>query len=711
MTRLVPLLLIAALAFTGRLFAAGRPMTVDDLLAVKTVSDPQVSPDGTRVVYVVSEIDRESSKSNSDLWLVPVSGGEPKRLTTAKESDSHPRWSPDGSSIAFLSSRGGSAQVWLLPMDGGEARQLTTLPIDVDGPIWSPTGEHLAVVARVYPGMSPEETAKKDKEQAEAKTQVKAYDNLMVRHWSSWDDAKRSHPFVVDAKTGEARDLTPDLPVNVPPQPFGGSSDYSFSSDGKTLAFTAEPRKDHPWSTNTDIWLVSVEGGEPTNLTADNEGADAQPAFSPDSFALAYLSQARGGFEADQWVLKAMFDPGGVSPRDDSRGDIRPGSPRLPDPIPVTKRLDRPVNSFSWVGNWGGNGKRPFLAVIDDAGSVSIAEVGLKPITEGNIISWEGEARRIVTGHANGSPQMTPDGQTIVFTRSAAHKPAEIYRVPAEGGEPVQLTRHNDDLVAQLDLSPAESFTFSGADGDEVQGWLVRPPGFDRSKKYPVLFLIHGGPQGSWHDSWHARWNLGLFAAPGYAVVAINPRGSTGFGQEFTDQISTDWSGRVYEDLMKGLDHALATYPFLDAEKLAAAGGSYGGYMVNWIAGHSDRFSALISHAGVFDLHSMYFTTEELWFPEWEFGGPPWTSPENYQVHSPSNFVEHFETPTLVIHGALDFRVPDAQGLGMFTALQRRGVPSRYVFFPDEGHWIAKVENRVVWWDEVHSWLKRYLEP
>ena len=279
-----------------------------------------------------------------------------------------------------------------------------------------------------------------------------------------------------------------------------------------------------------------------------------------------------------------------------------------------------------------------------------------------------------------------------------------------DGSDRVALTHHNDELVAGLDLPPAERIDFKGADGDPVSGWVIKPPGFDPAKKYPVLFLIHGGPQGAWHDEWHGRWNYQLFAAPGYAVVAINPRGSTGFGQTFTDQISRDWTGKVYVDLMAGLDHVLKTYPFLDGSKVAAAGGSYGGFMVDWIAGHSDRFQALVSHAGVFDLPSMYGTTEELWFAEWEFGGTPWDQPKLYRDQSPSNFADGFKTPTLVIHGALDFRVPDAQGIGMFTALQRQGVPSRLVYFPDEGHWIAKPANRIVWWREVHGWLDRYLK-
>jgi dipeptidyl aminopeptidase/acylaminoacyl peptidase len=674
---------------------AARPMTVDDLLAVRTVSDPQVSPDGKWIVYVVAEIDRETQKTNSDLWLVLVAGGEPRRLTTAQGADNHPRWSPDGKSIAFTSNRGGSTQVWLLPADGGEARQLTKLPIDVAGPIWSPAGDRIAFTAEVYPGTTHDETAKKDKQREESKSKARIYDRLMIRHWDKWDEGKRSHLFVADAKTGEAKDLTPKLEVNTPPAPFGGSNEYAFSSDGKMLAFTAEPLKDPAWSTNTDIWTVPVEGAEATNLTAANPAADAQPAYSPDGKWLGYLSQARAGFESDQWVLTVRNLQSEAT-------------------VKLTEDFQRPVLSFLWEREGG------FIVVMDHAGTEPIIRFHMGDDGSRHFIAHPHQidtTLSAVKGGANSGVQFARPSRSLVFVRNTANRPAEIYRVDVNAASeatrasaPVALTHHNDPLIADLDLAPAEGFTFSGAEGDKVAGWLIKPPGFDPAKKYPVVFLIHGGPQGAWHDEWHNRWNYALFTAPGYAVVAINPRGSTGYGQKFTDQISRDWTGRVYEDLMRGLDHALKTYPFLDAGRVAALGGSYGGFLVNWIAGHTDRFRALISHAGVFDLTSKYGTTEELWFPEWEFGGTPWEQAEHYREHSPSQYVANFKTPTLVIHGALDFRVPDAQGLGMFTALQRRGVPSRYLFFPDEGHWILKPANRVVWWREVHAWLDRYVK-
>jgi dipeptidyl aminopeptidase/acylaminoacyl peptidase len=673
--------LFMALALpTPTLAAEKRPMTVEDLLAVKGVSDPHLSPDGKWVVYVVSELDPKTNKSNSDFWLVPIAGGEPKRLTTSSGSDNHPRWSPDGSQIAFVSDRGGSAQVWLLPIDGGEARALTTLPIDVAGPIWSPKGDKIAFAAEVYPGKTPEETAARDKEKAESKSKAKTFDKLMIRHWSSWDEGKRSHLFVVDVKTGAAKDLAPKLEVNTPPAPFGGSSDYTFSPDSRMLAFTAEPVKDMAWSTNTDIWTVSVDGGELTNLTESNKGADAQPAYSPNGDAIAYVSQDRAGFEADRWVLTVRYKDGST---------VRPSVP-----------IDRPVQSFVWA-----DARPTFYAVIDDEGSeniIRIAPPGPNPPTLQEL--------RVAKGGMNTAVDALPGRvRDLVFLRGSADRPNEVYTAKADGSALKRLTHHNDELLGKLDLAKAEGFTFSGADGDQVAGWLVRPPGFDPKRQYPVVFLIHGGPQGAFHDEWHNRWNYQLFAAPGYVVVTINPRGSTGYGQKFTDQISRDWTGRVYDDLMKGLDHSLKTYPFLDGDRVAAAGGSFGGFMVNWIAGHTDRFKALISHAGVFDLTSKYGTTEELWFPEWEFGGTPWDHPELYRAQSPSAFVQNFRTPTLVIHGALDFRVPDAQGFGMFTALQRRSVPSRLLFFPDEGHWILKAPNRVVWWNEMHAWLAKHL--
>ncbi len=584
-----------------------------------------------------------------------------------------------------------------MPVDGGEARPLTKLPIDVSGPIWSPTGEtHRLLRARSIPGKTPEETAEIDEKKGKEKSKVKVYDKLMVRHWDEWDDGKRSHLFVVDVATGKAKDLTPKLEVNTPPAPFGGSSDYAFSPNGKELAFTAEPLKDMAWSTNTDIWIVSVNGNEPAEPDR-REPRGRRPAAPTRPTATTWPSSARRG-------PASRPTSGRLKVRDRSTGEV----------TDVTANIDRSVQSFAWGGSRGI--KKPFegtvrdlFVVFDDAGSVAIRSLSFLADGDGHIFVNERPTRGSPAASTT-RPRSLPGGEELVFVHGSSNAPNEIYKAKPDGSGLTPLTHHN--AAAARQARPARRPRGSPSRGPTATrsraGWSSRP-GFDPKKKYPVVFLIHGGPQGAWHDEWHNRWNYGLFAAPGYAVVAINPRGSTGYGQKFTDQISKDWTGRVYEDLMKGLDHALKTYPFLDGTKVAAAGGSYGGFMVNWIAGHTDRFAALISHAGVFDLTSMYGTTEELWFAEWEFGGPPWEGSKIYLDQTPSAFVASFKTPTLVIHGALDFRVPDAQGLGMFTALQRKGIPSRYVFFPDEGHWIAKPANRIVWWREVHDWLAKYL--
>lgn len=663
-----------------------RRMTVEDLLAVRNVGGVKLSPDGKLAVYSVSALNKETGKSNSDLWVAVVNrDGMPRQLTTSVSADSEPAWLPDNRTVVFLSSRSGSTQLWKIAIDGGEAQQVTHLPLDVaGGPVVSPDGKLAAFPVRVYPGKSLKETAEEDKKREAAKSKVKTFDSLMIRHWDTYDDGKRSHIFVADLATGEARDLAPALSSNAPPGPFGGSNEYTFSPDSKTIVFTAEPLKEHAWSTNNDLWQVSVTGGELKNLTAANPGADGQPAFSPDGKHLAYVRQVRAKFEADLNVLTIL--------------DLSNGKT-----TELTRALDRPVHEFSWVGDGSG-----LLAAIENAGNQDIYAI--------DPTGTRAPAQLTSSKGVHTAPQQAAKGGLILYLRNDSVAPNEIFysRLAGDGsGVTKRLSSHNDELVAELDLTPAEPFTFKGADDTPVQGWITKPPGFDPAKKYPVLYLIHGGPQSAWLNVWHARWNATLFASPGYVVVAVNPRGSTGYGQQFTDQISRDWNGRVYTDLMNGLDHVLKSYPYMDASRVGAAGGSYGGYMVNWIAGQTDRFKCLISHAGVWDLPSMYGTTEELWFAEWEFGGPPWEKEfwEGYVKQSPSTFAGNIKTPVLVTHGALDYRVPETQGFGLFTALQRRGVPSRLVLFPDENHWILKPDNRRVWWNEMHAWLKTYLKP
>ena len=431
------LVFLIVLSLTAPLFANGRPMTIDDLLAIKSVSDPRISPDGESVVYVVSELDRATDKTDSTLWLIPTAGGEPKQLTTAPGTNNHPRWSPDGKTLAFVSSRGGSAQVWLLPVEGGEARQLTKLPIDVSGPIWSPRGDRIAFAAEVYPGTTPEQTAAKDKEKEASKSKVRTFDHLMIRHWNAWDEGKKSHLFVADANTGVARDLTPNLEVNTPPAPFGGSTDYAWSPDGKELAFTAEPVKDQAWSTNTDIWTVPADGGELKNLTASNSAADAQPSYSPDGTMLAYVSQARPGFESDLWVLRAWKRDGGET-------------------IDVSSYLDRPVQSYAW------RNATSLAAVIDSEGTEPIVTFRLLEPSENR----DRMTGRPVSGGASNSISIGSEARTLAFVHHSADKPGEIYLWEEGKPKPRALTSHNAALVSQLDLPAVEGFTFPGADHD-----------------------------------------------------------------------------------------------------------------------------------------------------------------------------------------------------------------------------------------------------
>lgn len=658
-----------------------RPIRFDDMIAMHRVSDPQISPDGKWVAYVVSTPDMQANHSVSDIWLVPTTGGAERELTRGG-SDSRPRWSPDGKKIAFLSSRDGTQQVYVISIYGGESSRLTLLSTGADNEVWSPDGKLMAFVSSVYPDCK-DDDCNKSRDDAASKNAVKAHvaERLLYRHWTAWADGKRSHLFVIPANgSGAPMDLTPGADYDVPPFNLGAPETIAFSPDSKELCFTANTDNDEALSTNGDLFTVPVDGGAAPKRITSNKGDDWGPAYSPDGKWIAYRSQTTPGYESDRWQLLILNRDTG------EREDL-------------TSDFDRNVETYEWAPD-----SRTIYFQAEDRSEMPIYSIS---------VSAGSKPTPVVAEGFNAEFALSADGKEFAFSRSSLTYPAELFSAKSDGAGAKQITHQNSALIEQLDMSAAEPFWFEGAEGTKVEGLLVKPPHFDASKKYPMLFLIHGGSQGAWDDEWGYRWNPQVMASPGYVVVMVNPRGSTGYGQKFTDEIQGDWGGKVYEDLMKGVDYAVAHYPFIDARRLAEAGGSFGGYMTDWIATHSGRFRCLISHAGPYDLTSMYGSTEELWFVEHDLEGTPWGNPEMYAKWSPSTYAGElgkFRTPTLVIDGELDFRVPYSQDLEFFTALQRQGVPSRLVIFPDEGHWILKPQNSKFWYQTFLGWLAKYLQ-
>lgn len=672
-----PKLLLAALlvVLVSVAGAQKRAITHDDFFHIKRVSDPQVSPDGQWIAYVLTEYDKPANTSNSAIWLVSIYGGQSRRLTDDPKLDQHPRWSPDGASLAFTSSRDGTPQVYLLTVATGDVRQLTTLATGGDGAVWSPDGQNLAFTSDVFPELDgADANAARLKELEESKVKAHVTERLLYRHWNQWTDRTRSHVFVQPVSDTVARDVTPG-DYDTPPISLEGYQDYTFSTDGNRLCYVKNTDPVVAVSTNNDLFLVELSTGAATQLT-ENPANDNYPRYSRDGRYLAYRAMERAGFEADKYRLML---------REVATGDL----------TELTGEIDLSVDEYLWAP-----GSQGLYFNTAYEGQMPIFQIALA----------SRELRLLTEGTYNTSLRITPDGRALVFLRQSMNTPPEIFKLDLVTDEETQLTHTNDDLLAGLDMNPAEEFWFKGAGGTLVHGFMLKPPHFDPGQQYPLLFLVHGGPQDAWSDYFHFRWNAQLFAAPGYVVVMVNPRGSTGYGQRFTDEISGDWGGKVYKDLMKGLDYVLAAYDFVDPELLAAAGGSYGGYMMNWFAGHTDRFKALISHAGVFNLTSMYLHTEELWFPEWEFRGTPWTNPRLYAKWSPHRFIGKFKTPMLVIHGEGDFRVPISEGLQTFTALQKMGVPSKLLYFPDEDHFVRKPLNSELWYQTVWDWLAEYLK-
>ena len=662
---------------------AGQPFTVEDLVRLKRLSDPEVSPDGRYVAYVLRETDMEANKGRNSLWLLDLTqkNAPPLRLTNNPANDTSPRWAPDSRTVYFLSSRGGSSQVWRIRVEGGEATRVTNYPLDVETLKISPRGDALALSMEVLPGCG-ELRCTKDKLDARAKDKAtgRLYDKLFIRHWDTWSDGTRSHLFVArlgtDGTAEAAVDLSKALDADVPSKPSGGDEDFDFSPDGTTLVFSARiAGRTEPLSTNFDLFQVPVDASsDPRDLTANNPAWDAQPVFLKNG-DLAWLAMDRPGFEADRFHVMLK--------------DARTGTVRA-----LTQSWDRSVMRLGVLSDG-----HTLLATTSDVGQTALYAIDV----------GTGKPRKLVgTGEVMA---YSAAKDQVVYALAGLGVPADLFVIPTKGGSARQLTHVNESALAQRHMSEYEQFSFKGWNDETVYGYVVKPYGFEAGKRYPIAFVVHGGPQSSLQNEWTYRWNAEALAGGGYAVVLIDFHGSPGYGQAFTDSISKDWGGKPLVDLQKGLAAAIAQYNWLDGERACALGASYGGFMMNWIEGNwPDRFRCIVNHDGVFDQRMMYYSTEELWFAEWENGGVQYEHPENFEKFNPVDFVSRWHTPMLVIHSEQDFRIPYSQGIGAFTALQRRNIESRLLEFPDENHWVLKPANSVLWYHTVMGWLDEHLK-
>jgi dipeptidyl aminopeptidase/acylaminoacyl peptidase len=727
------ILLVLPLLFSISAYSqAKRPFTFEDMMKLKRVSDPQPSPDGKWVLFAAVDVDLTANRKTSHSWIVPLAGSasnEKERELIVDQDGDRPRWAPDGKRFAFLSNKTHGSQVWLAGFDGASGTitgtwMLTVVETEAGGELWSPDGKNILFTSDVYPACdgapkAEDECNRKQGEEAkQSKVKALVFDRLLYRHWNAYKEGKRTHIFVlpvpaeIPLKTAVAvddmprpRDLTPG-DFDAPVFSLGGQDNYAFSPDGQEICYTSNHDKVEATSTNNDLWIVSVNGGpagsvSAKNITADNPASDSTPLYSPDGKYIAYRAQQRPGYESDRFRLM-LYDRKTETKKD------------------LTKNFD------SWVGTiaWDPGSKAIFF------GSEHEGESPIYKIA----VDGAGKIGKITSGYDD-DISVIDGGRTLLFTRMTVGSPSQIYSSSTSLNlnkncvadtfsppgytvsnetpdcalpKPSPLTHLNDEVLSQVAMVPLEHFWFPGANGDRVQGFLVKPPDFDSRKKYPLKFIIHGGPESPMGDEWSYRWNAELFAASGYVVIMINFHGSPGYGQKFIDAVNGDWGGAPFEDLMKGLDYAEKTYPFIDKDRECALGASYGGYMANWVLGHTDRFKCIVSHDGMFNTISAWGTTEELWFNNWEFKGTPYTNPEMYEKWSPRNSAKNFKTPTLVIHGQLDYRLDVSEGLQLFDTLQVMGVPSKMLYFPDEGHWVLKPQNSQLWWRTVNDWVDQW---
>jgi len=722
-------LVVAAAGFAQ----ARRPMTFEDMMAMKRLGETAVSPDGRWLVYSVTTVDLNQNTKTAELWVQAIAGGQPQKLAVAEAGDSGVQFAADGHSVLFLSSRNGSQQVWLAKFDtatgtASNAKKLTAISTEADNALWSPDGRSVVFTSDVYPdcpAISPDDggagdkcNSERDAAQAASKVKALVFTHLLYRHWNHYTGPKRSHLFLLSVESGALRDLTPNDPHDVPPFSLGGGGGFAFAPDSKELAFTENLDPEPAISTSASIFTLDLTNpaAKPVKVST-SAGGNFNPAYSPDGKYLAWRSQARAGYESDKFRLM-LYDRATMTTKDVLKDARHPNR--------------APANFDNWVDEFAWDGSEHILFVSGDKGEapvylINVTDDELKRFgktlgewSSPQLISTNGfphilgtlmrvdRPSEVVLGDAL---KMDDDVHTIQVSIDSSKPSKEI---SPSVYEPKLVTHLNDALLAQLDLPKMESFWFTAADKTKLQGFIIRPPAFDPAKKYPVKFLIHGGPQGAWGDMWSYRWNEELFAAYGYVVVMINPRGSTGYGQTVVDGVNGDWGGKPFTDLMEGLDYAEQHYPFIDKTRECALGASYGGYMANWVLGHTDRFKCIVSHDGMFNAESAFGSTEEDWFNTWEFKGHPWDyygkpDAENpFRKFSPMLAAKNFKTPTLVVHGQLDYRLDVSEGFQLFDTLQLLKVPSKMLYFPDEGHWVLKPQNSQLWWKTVNAWVDEW---
>ncbi len=668
---LCSLILSPILPVTSGLSAQQKhPIGIDAYIGLKTVGDPQLSPDGQRVAFTLTSTLLQDNKSVTKIWLADLNSGRTTQLTSGSGSDHNPRWAPDGKSVVFISSREGAPQIWRLPLEGGEAAKLTETGGGVNDFLMAPDGRTFYYTSDVrWP-----DSTEIDRRNGNYPTDAKIWTNLFYRHWNEWRVGLRSHLFRLDPDDGHSTDITP-IDRDVPPLALGGR-DIAISPANTELAIVYNPDSVVATSTNNDVFLMGVDGEGRQPITTSRAN-DNSPLYSPDGRNLAYLAMSVPGFEADRQEI-VLFE--------------RASGRR----IALTPDWPLSVAAINWAPD-----SRSIYAEVEERGEHAFYRIDLNG----------GKRFKLVSGGFNTALQVSSRLDRLVYLHSSAVHPLEVWTSKIDGKEARAVTHIHDEQFAGLDIRPLEAFAFVGALGDSVHGWLMKPPGFDSTKRYPLVYLIHGGPQGAWLDQWHARWNYALFAARGYVVAAVNFHGSTGYGQAFTNAISGHWGDIPYEDLMRGLD-VLAARPYVDPTRLGAAGASYGGYMIYWMAGHTDRFKVMVAHDGVYNNLSMAGSTEELWFPEHEFGGTMLDTQgrATMEMWSPANAVAQWKTPMLIVHSQKDYRIELSEGLQAFTALKLLGVPAKFLYFPDEDHFISRPRNRRIWWNTVLDWLDQYLK-